>query len=79
MATRTGPAGSGEGAKRVVSTPKPGMTAMRRRSMPSPATKAASSGFWTTQVLRLPFSAQPSARRSKGRSSRARMSPDEKT
>ena len=79
MVMRTGPAGSGDGAKRAGSTPEPGMTSMRRRWMPSPATKAASSGFCTRQMLRLSLSAQRSPRRSSGRSSRARISSDENT
>ena len=43
MVARRGPSGSGDGAKRAVSTPEPGITAMRCRSMPSPATNAPSS------------------------------------
>ena len=71
MVARRGPSGSGDGAKRAVSTPEPGITAMRCRSMPSPATNAASSGFWVRQVVRRPFIAQRSALRTSGRSSRA--------
>ena len=59
-----GPGGSGSAAKCPVSTPEPGISAMRAGSMPNSISAARFSGFCTT--MRPPLvakrSAQPSAR-----------------
>ena len=49
--TVTGSGGSGCGFRRSVSTPEPGMIAMRELATPSFATMASSSGFCTSTVV----------------------------